>query len=162
MILTERPFEHFSLPVMNGFEYYEQRPDTSGAAASQELLQIDSVPCLKAEENGREVERPRFRFAMVCASNQNRSMAAHALLQKSGLSVNSYGTGSQVKLPGPSQKEPNVYSFGTTYQKMHDELAARNPSLYPPRKELAIKFVHPDVASAKSLRTTYLHQSGCN
>ncbi|GAQ81768.1 RNA polymerase II subunit A C-terminal domain phosphatase SSU72 [Klebsormidium nitens] len=57
-------------------------------------------------------------------------MAAHALLQKSGLLVNSYGTGSQVKLPGPSQKEPNIYSFGTTYQKMHDELAAQNPSLY--------------------------------
>lgn len=99
MILTERPFEPFSLPAMNGCESYEQRPDTSGAAASEELSQYDSGAHLKAENDGRDVERPRFRFAMVCASNQNRSMAAHALLQKSGLLVHSYGTGSQVKLP---------------------------------------------------------------
>ena len=43
---------------------------------------------------------PRKRFAMVCASNMNRSMEAHALLQKAGYDVHSYGVGQHVKLPG--------------------------------------------------------------
>ena len=46
----------------------------------------------------------------------NRSMEAHKVLQQRGLDVSSYGVGQHVKLPGPSQKEPNVYDFGTTYQ----------------------------------------------
>eukprot|EP00898_Chlorokybus_atmophyticus_P004297 jgi/Chlat1/4869/Chrsp31S08938 len=70
------------------------------------------------------------RFAMVCASNQNRSMEAHALLAKHGLIVESYGTGSQVKLPGPSIREPNVYKFGTPYSNMYDELRRKDYDLY--------------------------------
>jgi hypothetical protein len=72
----------------------------------------------------------RLRHAMVCASNQNRSMEAHAMLQKQGLDVCSYGTGSHVKLPGPSVREPNVYSFGTPYRVMLDDLKNKDPELY--------------------------------
>ncbi|KAL0701676.1 hypothetical protein Bca4012_057798 [Brassica carinata] len=36
----------------------------------------------------------RFRYAMVCWSNQNQSTEAHALLKRQGLDVASYGTGS--------------------------------------------------------------------
>ncbi|EFJ47045.1 hypothetical protein VOLCADRAFT_61755 [Volvox carteri f. nagariensis] len=72
----------------------------------------------------------QLRFAMVCASNQNRSMEAHALLKKHGMNVSSFGVGAHVKLPGPSQKEPNVYKFGTPYKTIYDDLAAKDPDLY--------------------------------
>ncbi|RRT54430.1 hypothetical protein B296_00035206 [Ensete ventricosum] len=67
---------------------------------------------------------------MVCSSNQNRSMEAHALLKRQGFDVSSYGTGAHVKLPGPSLREPNVYDFGTPYKFMHDELRRKDPDLY--------------------------------
>ncbi|KAJ7546600.1 hypothetical protein O6H91_08G046200 [Diphasiastrum complanatum] len=72
----------------------------------------------------------KLRYAMVCASNQNRSMEAHALLHKIGLDVSSYGTGAHVKLPGPSIREPNIYAFGTPYQVMLNELKGKDPHLY--------------------------------
>ncbi|KAF8018990.1 hypothetical protein BT93_H3770 [Corymbia citriodora subsp. variegata] len=72
----------------------------------------------------------RSRYAMVCSSNQNRSMEAHALLKREGFDVSSYGTGSHVKLPGPSLREPNVYDFGTPYKHMFDELRRKDPDLY--------------------------------
>lgn len=37
----------------------------------------------------------------------------------------SYGVGAHVKLPGPNQKEPNVYKFGTPYKTIHDDLLAK-------------------------------------
>ncbi|KAI4347303.1 hypothetical protein L6164_008125 [Bauhinia variegata] len=72
----------------------------------------------------------KFRFAMVCSSNQNRSMEAHFLLKRQGFDVSSYGTGTHVKLPGPSIREPNVYDFGTPYKQMFDELRRKDPELY--------------------------------
>ncbi|RYR48453.1 hypothetical protein Ahy_A07g034479 isoform B [Arachis hypogaea] len=73
----------------------------------------------------------RYRYAMVCSSNQNRSMEAHFLLKRQGFDVSSYGTGAHVKLPGPSLREPNVYDFGTPYKQMFDDLRRKDPELYP-------------------------------
>ncbi|KAH7680955.1 RNA polymerase II subunit A C-terminal domain phosphatase SSU72 protein [Dioscorea alata] len=72
----------------------------------------------------------RLRYAMVCSSNQNRSMEAHSLLKRQGFEVASYGTGAHVKLPGPSLREPNVYDFGTPYKVMLDDLRRKDPDLY--------------------------------
>ncbi|KAL2944935.1 RNA polymerase II subunit A C-terminal domain phosphatase SSU72, partial [Bienertia sinuspersici] len=49
----------------------------------------------------------KLKYAMVCSSNQNRSMEAHFLLKKQGFDVSSYGTGAHVKLPGPTIRDPN-------------------------------------------------------
>ncbi|GFP88808.1 RNA polymerase ii subunit a c-terminal domain phosphatase ssu72 [Phtheirospermum japonicum] len=70
----------------------------------------------------------KLRQAMVCSSNQNRSMEAHALLKREGFLVASYGTGQHVKLPGPSLREPNVYD--SPYKHMLEDLRRKDPKLY--------------------------------
>ncbi|KAL0207578.1 hypothetical protein P9112_012206 [Eukaryota sp. TZLM1-RC] len=71
-----------------------------------------------------------LKIALVCSSNQNRSMAAHEALASSGFDVYSYGTGISVKLPGPSLEEPVVYDFGVSYQNMYNDLKNKDPELY--------------------------------
>jgi len=41
-----------------------------------------------------------------------------------GLTVESYGTGTTVRLPGRSAMEPRVFKFGTPYAKMYESLSA--------------------------------------
>lgn len=44
--------------------------------------------------------------------------------------VASFGVGNHVKLPGPTQKQPNVYKFGTPYEDIHRDLKSKNQELY--------------------------------
>eukprot|EP00092_Neocalanus_flemingeri_P003459 GFUD01003708.1.p1 GENE.GFUD01003708.1~~GFUD01003708.1.p1 ORF type:complete len:197 (-),score=72.62 GFUD01003708.1:429-1019(-) len=69
-------------------------------------------------------------LAVVCSSNMNRSMEAHARLQKKGYNVLSFGTGDKIKLPGPSVNQPNVYEFGTSYEEIYQDLAKKDKVMY--------------------------------
>ncbi|XP_039736343.1 RNA polymerase II subunit A C-terminal domain phosphatase SSU72-like [Pteropus medius] len=73
---------------------------------------------------------PSLRVAVVCWSNQNRSMEAHNFLGKRGFRVRSFGTGSHVKLPGPSPDRPNVYDYHTTYEQMYNDLVSKDKDFY--------------------------------
>lgn len=72
----------------------------------------------------------QLRVAVVCSSNMNRSMEAHAFIAKKGFNVDSYGTGDKVKLPGPSADRPNIYDFGISYEEIHADLKKKDRTLY--------------------------------
>ena len=69
------------------------------------------------------VPRSTLSFGVVCSSNINRSMEAHVVLGNAGLTVESYGTGTTVRLPGRSALEPRIFKFGTPYADMYASLS---------------------------------------
>lgn len=71
-------------------------------------------------------------YAIICASNQNRSMEAHHMLAKRGYRVRSYGTNTMIKLPGTAPDRPNTYPFGsgTTYASIAADLRAKDADFY--------------------------------
>lgn len=71
-----------------------------------------------------------IRYAVVCSSNMNRSMEAHSFLKKKGFSIESFGTGEKIKIPGKSEKEPNAYPFGTSYDDIYADLKSKDKALY--------------------------------
>lgn len=61
----------------------------------------------------------------------HRSMEGHLRLSKANYPVISFGTGSLVRLPGPSITQPNVYNFNDrTYGDMYNELEGKDSRLY--------------------------------
>ncbi|KAI0396439.1 RNA polymerase II subunit A C-terminal domain phosphatase SSU72 [Xylariaceae sp. FL0594] len=73
----------------------------------------------------------KLKFCTVCASNQNRSMEAHLRLSEANYPVISFGTGSLVRLPGPSITQPNVYPFNkVSYDTIYKELDGKDHRLY--------------------------------
>lgn len=60
-----------------------------------------------------------------------RSMEAHLRLSQAKYPVISFGTGSLVRLPGPTITQPNVYQFNkTSYDSMYKELESKDSRLY--------------------------------
>lgn len=98
--------------------------DTAGAAATAATA---------ASATDTPTDSWKLKFCTVCASNNNRSMEAHLRLSTAptAFPVISFGTGSLVRLPGPSITQPNVYSFNTTsYNQMYEELHGKDERLY--------------------------------
>ena len=66
-------------------------------------------------------------------------MEAHLRLAQAGFPVISFGTGTAVRLPGPSVTQPNVYSFDAqSYAQMHADLAGKDARLYAANGILAM------------------------
>lgn len=42
----------------------------------------------------------------------------------------SFGTNSQVKMPGPTADRPNTYSFGQSYEHIYNDLKGKDSNLY--------------------------------
>ncbi|WFC93543.1 hypothetical protein MBRA1_000163 [Malassezia brasiliensis] len=61
---------------------------------------------------GAELDKRGVMFCVVCASNQNRSMFGHNALLKAAID------------------KPNIYTFGTPYDYMYQDLMKKDPRLY--------------------------------
>ncbi|KAI0096642.1 RNA polymerase II subunit A C-terminal domain phosphatase SSU72 [Nemania sp. FL0031] len=90
-----------------------------------------TTPAPTENGEGEDLGGYKLKFCTVCASNQNRSMEAHLRLAQANYPVISFGTGSLVRLPGPTIHQPNVYPFNkVSYDTIYKELDGKDHRLY--------------------------------
>lgn len=76
-------------------------------------------------------------IARVLNGFSYRHSTSHGHLQ-----VSSYGTNGHVKLPGTSQREPNVYDFGTPYAEIYEDLRQKDEAFYSRKGLLQVQTSH--------------------
>jgi RNA polymerase II subunit A C-terminal domain phosphatase SSU72 len=112
--------------------------DRSGTVSSASLSSASaSAPQVPGSVSS-PLSRNSLRICVVCASNLNRSMEAHAILHNHGYTVASYGTGSKVRLPGETAYTPNVYDWRTPYKAIIGDLRSKNEARYKRNGVLAM------------------------
>lgn len=70
------------------------------------------------------------------------SLSYHTSKSHGPLQVSSYGTNGHVKLPGTSQREPNVYDFGTPYAEIYEDLRQKDEVFYSRKGLLQVQTCH--------------------
>ena len=53
------------------------------------------------------------------------------MYSKKGFDVRSFGTGTQVKLPGKAADCPNIYPFNVSYDEIYEDLKRKDQNQYP-------------------------------
>uniref|UniRef100_A0A7S2SW34 RNA polymerase II subunit A C-terminal domain phosphatase SSU72 n=1 Tax=Rhizochromulina marina TaxID=1034831 RepID=A0A7S2SW34_9STRA len=115
----------------------QQEPPSKRARRGQSSRAVpgrDGVPETSPSVNltqplpGHNEGNSRYRYAMVCSSNINRSLEAHVVLKNSDFHVSSFGCGSQVRLPGP--RGARCFDFGTPYASIVETLEQESHSFY--------------------------------
>lgn len=97
-------------PVSSAFSSSMPRPDSSNSLGG-------GGAALPAPSSS------KLSYALVCSSNMNRSMEAHAAFLNAGFTkVVSLGTGRMVRLPAATAEGQVSFSFGTPYTEILKEL----------------------------------------
>lgn len=101
----------------------EPDADKKGAPAASSMPRPESSNSLGGGAALPAPSSSKLSYALVCSSNMNRSMEAHAAFLNAGFTkVASLGTGRMVRLPAATSEGQVSFVFGTPYTDILKEL----------------------------------------